>query len=64
MNIIVLCLGDLQLAKKVMARLGYSASMIAEAGTDAYNYQGVGCPHNQAEISEGYNKRMKCFIIL
>ena len=45
--------GDLDLARKVMARLGYSATMIAEAGSDAYNYQGVGCPHNHAGISEG-----------
>ena len=47
--------GDLELARKVMARLGYTASMIAVAGSDAYNYQGVGCPHNQAEISEGWS---------
>ena len=46
--------GDLDLARKVMARLGYSATMIAEAGSDAYNYQGVGCPHNHAGISEGW----------
>ena len=48
-------LGDLALAQKVMTRLGYSASMIAAAGSDAYNYQGVGCPHNLAEISQGWN---------
>ena len=55
--------GDLALAQKVMARLGYSASMIAAAGPDAYNYQGVGCPHNLAGISQGWKIREKKHIL-
>ena len=41
------------LAEKVMTRLGYTPDMIAIAGPDAYNYQGVGCPHHHAGISPG-----------
>ena len=36
--------GNLVLAKKVMGRLGYTSEEIEIAGTDAYNYQGVGTP--------------------
>ena len=46
-------LGDSELAQKVMTRLGYTADMIAVAGPDAYNYQGVGCPHHLAAVSAG-----------
>ena len=47
--------GDAGLADKVMTRLGYSVSQIEIAGRDAYNYQGVGCPHGHAHIKEGNN---------
>ena len=36
-----------------MTRLGYTPAMIEAAGSDAYNYQGVGCPHHHAHISPG-----------
>ena len=45
--------GDAILAEKVMTRLGYSTAQIEIAGRDAYNYQGVGCPHGHAAILEG-----------
>ena len=45
--------GNLELAGKVMRRLGYSDHHIAVAGEDAYNYQGVGCPHQHANIGPG-----------
>ena len=45
--------GDLVLAGKVMRRLGYTDQQISEAGTDAYNYQGVGCPHTRAGVRAG-----------
>jgi len=45
--------GDAILAEQVMTRLGYSKSQIEIAGSDAYNYQGVGCPHGHAGLSEG-----------
>merc|ERR1712106_63119 len=47
--------GDAILAEKVMTRLGYSTAQIEIAGRDAYNYQGVGCPHGHAAIVEGEN---------
>jgi len=45
--------GDAILAEKVMTRLGYSKSQIEIAGRDAYNYQGVGCPHGHAQLKQG-----------
>merc|ERR1719167_76953 len=45
--------GDALLAEKVMTRLGYSKKQILIAGKDAYNYQGVGCPHGHAAIRKG-----------
>jgi len=45
--------GDAILAEKVMTRLGYSKSQIEIAGRDAYNYQGVGCPHGHAHLKQG-----------
>ena len=45
--------GNLELAKKVMKRLGYSPEQITVAGEDGYNYQGVGCPHTHAQIQPG-----------
>ena len=63
MNITLFFPGDLDLARKVMARLGYSANMIAAAGSDAYNYQGVGCPHNHADISQGLTRTAGWFIM-
>ena len=45
--------GNLELAKKVMKRLGYSPEQITVAGEDGYNYQGVGCPHSHAQIRPG-----------
>lgn len=48
-----MCTGDLTLAGKVMTRLGYTADHIRVAGEDAYNYQGVGCPHHLANIGLG-----------
>eukprot|EP00092_Neocalanus_flemingeri_P001211 GFUD01001290.1.p1 GENE.GFUD01001290.1~~GFUD01001290.1.p1 ORF type:complete len:595 (+),score=168.40 GFUD01001290.1:46-1830(+) len=45
--------GDAILAEKVMTRLGYTKYQIDVAGRDAYNYQGVGCPHGHAAIIEG-----------
>ena len=45
--------GNLLLAKKVMGRLGYTTEEIEIAGTDAYNYQGVGTPHPLAKLQNG-----------
>jgi len=45
--------GDLDLAARVMGRLGYSPEQISVAGRDGANYQGVGCPHPAANIQEG-----------
>jgi len=45
--------GNLKLAAAVMTRLGYTKEQIDTAGIDAYNYQGVGCPHLFADIKEG-----------
>ena len=45
--------GNLLLAKKVMGRLGYTDEEIGIAGTDAYNYQGVGTPHPLAKLEGG-----------
>jgi len=42
--------GDLRKAKAVMTHLGYSEAEFEIAGEDAYNYQGVGNPHNLAKI--------------
>ena len=36
-----------------MTRLGYTEKEIKIAGEDAYNYQGVGCPHRHAGIQPG-----------
>jgi len=45
--------GDLVLAALVMNSLGYTTDQIKIAGSDAYNYQGVGNPHIHAELKEG-----------
>ena len=55
---IILKLGDAELARKVMKRLGYSKDQIYTAGEDVYNYQGVGCPHTHAAISSGQCLRL------
>ena len=47
--------GDLELAGRVMRRLGYSEDQVAAAGVDGYNYQGVGCPHPAAGIRPGHS---------
>lgn len=36
-----------------MSSLGYSAEQFATAGTDAYNFQGVNCPHILAKLQPG-----------
>ena len=45
--------GNLKKAKAVMTYLGYTEKEIEIAGEDAYNYQGVGNPHNFAKIQPG-----------
>ena len=45
--------GNLVLAALVMNSLGYTTDQIKIAGSDAYNYQGVGNPHIHAELKEG-----------
>mmetsp|Transcript_15697 Transcript_15697/g.23082 ORF Transcript_15697/g.23082 Transcript_15697/m.23082 type:complete len:667 (+) Transcript_15697:90-2090(+) len=45
--------GNLKKAKAIMANLGYTDEEFAIAGTDAYNYQGVGNPHLHAKIQPG-----------
>ena len=42
--------GDLKKAHRVMSMLGYREDEISFVGRDAYNYQGVGCPHRFADI--------------
>jgi len=42
--------GNLKKAKAVMGYLGYTDEEFEIAGEDAYNYQGVGNPHNLAKI--------------
>lgn len=37
--------GDVKKAKAIMTYLGYTDAEFEIAGTDAYNYQGVGNPH-------------------
>ena len=45
--------GNLARAHAVMRFLDYDDELIARAGTDAYNYQGVGNPHTLAAIAPG-----------
>ena len=45
--------GNIALAGVVMASLRYTKDQITVAGTDAYNYQGVGNPHLRAHLKEG-----------
>ena len=45
--------GNLARARAIMSRLGYSAHEIEIAGDDAYNFQGVGCPHRLAALRPG-----------
>lgn len=45
--------GNLGKAKAVMTYLGYTEEEFKIAGEDAYNYQGVGNPHNLAKIQPG-----------
>jgi len=42
--------GNLAKAEKVMLALDYSLEEFQIAGPDAYNFQGVNCPHNLAKI--------------
>ena len=45
--------GNLKRAHTIMRLLRYTGAQIAQAGTDAYNFQGVGCPFIHARLSEG-----------
>lgn len=45
--------GNMSKARKVLTRLGYSLEQIEVAGQDAYNAQGVGCPHKFALLKPG-----------
>jgi len=36
-----------------MLALDYSKAEFEIAGADAYNFQGVNCPHNLAKVQEG-----------
>ena len=45
--------GNIKKAYKVMKSLDYSDEEIQIAGTDAYNFQGVNCPHNLAKVQPG-----------
>eukprot|EP00966_Prymnesium_polylepis_P330622 7386246-Prymnesium_polylepis.1 len=45
--------GNARRAVAVLRRMGYSEGEIVAAGTDGYNWQGVGCPHRHARIREG-----------
>jgi len=47
--------GNLKKAKAIMSYLGYTEEEFNIAGEDAYNYQGVGNPHNFAKIQPGEN---------
>ena len=47
--------GNLKKAKAIMTYLGYTEEEFNIAGEDAYNYQGVGNPHNFAKIQPGEN---------
>lgn len=42
--------GNLAKAEKVMKALDYSSEEFEIAGQDAYNFQGVNCPHNLAKV--------------
>lgn len=45
--------GNARRAVAVLHRMGYSDAEVSAAGTDGYNWQGVGCPHRHARIREG-----------
>jgi hypothetical protein len=45
--------GNIKKAKAVMTYLGYNEKEFEIAGEDAFNYQGVGNPHNFANIQAG-----------
>jgi SAM-dependent methyltransferase len=45
--------GNLKKAQAIMTYLGYTKEQIEIAGSDAYNYQGVGNPHIYAKIQPG-----------
>eukprot|EP00977_Amphora_coffeiformis_P008467 scaffold1918_cov154-Amphora_coffeaeformis.AAC.4 len=45
--------GNLARAHAIMTYLGYTEEEIKVAGSDAYNYQGVGNPHKHAVIQPG-----------
>ena len=45
--------GNSRRAKAIMKYLGYSPDQINVAGSDAFNYQGVGNPHKHARIQPG-----------
>ncbi len=45
--------GDMKKAHGILTSLFYTQEEIDYAGTDAVNYQGVGCPHRHADIKEG-----------
>jgi SAM-dependent methyltransferase/uncharacterized iron-regulated protein len=45
--------GDLRKAISILTSLHYTPSEIEFVGTDAVNYQGVGCPHRHALIQPG-----------
>ena len=45
--------GDLRKARSILTSLRYTQSEIDFVGSDAVNYQGVGCPHRHALIQPG-----------